>query len=309
MAIAKTSLEQWAILAAIVDHGGYAQAAAALHRSQSAISYAIARLQEAIDLPLLVTEGRKAVLTPHGQILLQRARALLTDARTLECLAGSLKSGWEPELRLVVDAAFPRPLLLNIVEELQALCPNTQLQLSDAILSGAEEAINDGIADVVVTSRVPPQMFGDWLVDITFIAVAHPDHALFQLGRVLTEKDLVGYTQTVVRDSGQKSPRDDGWLGSNLRCTVSSMEASLATVQAKLAYAWLPQALVAKSLRDGTLQALPLAAGGSRRVPLYLVLVRAELAGPAARMVVECFQRHVPTTNRDILIKDNAAAL
>jgi hypothetical protein len=29
-------------------------------------------------------------------------------------------------------------------------------------------------------------------------------------------------------------------------------------------------------------------------VPLYLVLVRPEVAGPAARAAVECFQRHVP---------------
>jgi len=33
MALAKTSLEQWAVLAAVVDQGGFAQAAAALNRS------------------------------------------------------------------------------------------------------------------------------------------------------------------------------------------------------------------------------------------------------------------------------------
>ena len=74
-AIAKTSLEQWAVLAAVVDEGGYAQAAVALHRSQSAVSYAVARLQEELDVSLLVIEGRKAVLTPHGQTLLQIGRA------------------------------------------------------------------------------------------------------------------------------------------------------------------------------------------------------------------------------------------
>src|SRR3984957_7249921 len=107
-ALAKTSLEQWAVLAAVVDQGGYAQAAAALHRSQSAVSYAVARLQEELDLPLLAIEGRKAVLTPHGQTLLQRARGLLRDINTLELLATSLKRGWEGRLPLVVGAPFPR---------------------------------------------------------------------------------------------------------------------------------------------------------------------------------------------------------
>ncbi len=72
------------------------------------------------------------------------------------------------------------------------------------------------------------------------------------------------------------------------------MEASLATVKAGLAYAWLPGHVVAGSLRDGTLAALPLASGRERRVPLYLVLVHPEVAGPAARAAVECFQRHIP---------------
>src|SRR3974390_187943 len=130
MALPKTSLEQWAVLAAVVDAGGFAQAAAALNRSQSAISYAIARLQESLDLPLLTVEGRRSVLTPHGQTLLARSRVLVKDLATLELLARSLKQGWESELKLVVDAAFPRTRLLDIVGELQSTCPNTQIPLA-----------------------------------------------------------------------------------------------------------------------------------------------------------------------------------
>ena len=293
-ALAKTSLEQWAVLAAVVDEGGYAQAAVALHRSQSAVSYAVGRLQEELDVPLLVIEGRKAVLTPHGQTLLQRARGLLRDMNTLELLARSLKQGWEAELRLVVDAAFPRERLLKIVAELQQLCPNTQMQLSDAVLSGADEAIADGVADVVVTTHVPSGYVGEFLLDVTFVAVARPDHPLFAVGHDLSFEDLTRHVQVVVRDSGLKHPRDEGWLGAERRCTVSSMEASLATVKAGLAYAWLPEHVVAASLRDGTLKTLPLGSGRERRATLYLVLVHSEVAGPAARAAVEVFQRHIP---------------
>jgi DNA-binding transcriptional LysR family regulator len=42
MALNRTSLDQWSILAAVVDEGGFAQAAQALHKSQSAVSYAVA---------------------------------------------------------------------------------------------------------------------------------------------------------------------------------------------------------------------------------------------------------------------------
>lgn len=294
MSIPRTSLEQWAVLAAVIDHGGFAQAATALNKSQSAISYAVARLQESLDVPVLVIEGRKAVLTPHGDALLKRARSLLKEADTLERLARSLKQGWEPQLRLVVDAAFPRERLMKIVAELQQLCPNTQMQLSDAVLSGAEEAIEEGTADVVVTTRVPSGFLGEPLLNVTFLAVAHPDHELFKLEPPLTTENLVHHVQAVVRDSGTKHPRDEGWLGADRRCTVSSIEVSLATVQAGLAYAWLPEHLLEGPLKQGTLKTLPLAPGSSRSLSLQLVVVRPELAGPAVRAAVECFQRHVP---------------
>lgn len=294
MAVPRTSAEQWAVLSAVVELGSYAKAAAALHRSQPAVSYAIANLQESLGVKLLEIQGRRAVLTAHGDTLLKRARSVLRELETVERLAQVLKRGWEPRLRLVVDAAFPRARLLEIVSEAQARCADTQLQLEDAVLSGAEEAITEGTADVVVTTLVPPGVLGTWLLDVTFVAVASPAHALMKLEHVAVE-DLEHHTQAVVRDSGRLRPRDSGWLGSVSRCTVTSVEASLALVRAGLAFAWLPEHLVAEPLRTGALRALPLAAGATRKVPLYLVLVKPALAGPAAQVVMEGFQRHVPT--------------
>jgi DNA-binding transcriptional LysR family regulator len=290
VALAKTTWEQWAVLATVVDEGGFAAAALKLNRSQSAVSYAVARLQESLDLPLLSVAGRKSVLTPHGQTLLKRARALLLELDTLEQLAGSLKTGWESELTLVVDGAYPRARLLGIIADLQTTCPSTQIQLADVVLSGAEQAIIEGSADVVVTSRVPPGFLGDWLQDVTFVAVARPDHALFRIGRELGADDLVRHVQAVIRDSGTTQPRDEGWLGAERRFTVSSMEASLATILAGLAYAWLPEHLILDQLQSGALRPLPLVTGGSRKVSLHVVAVRPDVLGPAARAAVNAFR-------------------
>jgi DNA-binding transcriptional LysR family regulator len=292
LSLPKTTLEQWAVLAAVVDEGGFAAAASRLNRSQSAISYSIARLQESLDLALLVVEGRKSVLTPHGQTLLARGRLLVKELDTLEALARSLKQGWESELKLIVDAAFPRARLLDIVAELQSSCPGTQIQAADVVLSGAEQAILEGSGDLVVTSRVPPGYLSDWLLDVNFVAAARADHPLLRLGRELTSDDLVRHVQAVVRDSGTSQPRDEGWLGSERRFTVSSMDASLATVLAGLAYAWLPEHLLAEPLRSGALRRLPLVSGASRKVSLHMVLVHAEVVGPAARAAADAFHRH-----------------
>src|SRR5258706_12700218 len=66
MRVPRSTLEQWSVLKAIVDHGGFAQAAEALHRSQSSVSYMVARLQEQLSVELLAIEGRKARLTEQG---------------------------------------------------------------------------------------------------------------------------------------------------------------------------------------------------------------------------------------------------
>ena len=298
MSLPRTTVEQWAVLSAVVEHGGYAKAAAALHRSQPAVSYAVANLQQSLGVPLLEIQGRRAVLTPRGETLLKRARSVVRDLAMVERLAQVLTRGWEPELKLVVDAAFPRARLLEIVAEVKALCPDTQIQLEDAVLSGAEEAVLDGTADIVVTTIVPPAVLGTWLLDVTFVAVAHPEHALFKLDHVLATEDLEQHTQAVVRDSGRRNPRDAGWLGGVTRCTVTSVEASLALVSAGLAYAWLPEHILEEPLRAGQVRALPLTTGGARKMPLYLVLVHPALACPAAQAVVESFQRHVPVVRK-----------
>ena len=41
----RVTLDQWRALVAVVDAGGYAQAAEALHKSQSAVTYAVQKLE------------------------------------------------------------------------------------------------------------------------------------------------------------------------------------------------------------------------------------------------------------------------
>ena len=80
----RVTLDQWRTLQAVVDQGGYAQAAEMLHRSQSSVSYAVARLQEQLGMQLLRIDGRKAVLTEAGTVLLRRSRQLVKQAGQLE---------------------------------------------------------------------------------------------------------------------------------------------------------------------------------------------------------------------------------
>jgi DNA-binding transcriptional LysR family regulator len=291
----RTTPEQWKVLAAVVDQGGFAQAASSLHRSQSAVSYSLSQLQDSLGVRLLEIRGRRAELTAAGRELLRRSRNVVDQFNRLESLARSIQQGWESQLQLVVDAAFPQERLFQMLHELKHSCPQTTISVADAVLSGAEEAITHREADLVVTSRVPTGVLGDWLLDVPMVAVAAATHPLQHLG-TLTLDDLVAHTQVVVRDSGREHPRDEGWLGAQHRWTVSGPEASLAAIRAGLAYAWMPAHRIQSLIANGELKPLSLQSGATRKLSLYAVLVKGEAAGPAARLALELLQRHLPVS-------------
>jgi len=291
--IPRTTLEQWKVLEAIVEAGSFAQAAALLNRSQSSISYAVARLQEQIGVELLVVSGRRAQLTDNGRTLLAAAREVLRGAQRLEQLAAHLDQGWEAEVRLAVDLAFPIPALLRALSAFVAFAPDTRIQLSEVVLSGAEEALRTGTADLVVGTHVPVGFLGNRLAEIRFIAVAHADHRLFQLGRAPTTEDLQEDIHIVVRDSGSTRPRDDGWLGAKQRWTVGSMASSRAMVADGLGFAWLPEHVVSADIEAGILKPLGLDQGQERFVVLYMVYADAQSAGPATRHLAQLMAQAV----------------
>ncbi|MBI5451137.1 MAG: LysR family transcriptional regulator [Gammaproteobacteria bacterium] len=288
----KTTLEQWRTLQTVIDQGGFAQAATQLHRSQSAISYSLAKLQQMLGVELLEIRGRRAELTATGQQLLLRARALLKDAGELEQLAQQIKQGWEIEIELVFDAIFPSSLLLSALQSFASEHPLTRIQLREVVLSGAEDALRKGEADLVISPLVPSGYIGEKLLEVEFIAVAHPDHPLHHQGSI-SYQQLKNETQLVIRDSGLFQQRDFGWLGAKHRWTVSNIATSINAIRRGLGFGWLPAHAIDTELREGLLKALPLQQGQRRQALLYLIMVRGETAGPATRLLAELLLRSV----------------
>ena len=285
MGTPRTTLEQWAALQAVIDRGGFEAAAEALDRSQSSVSYALKRLQAQLPVAVLEPRGRRAALTAHGEVLLRRARRLLEDAAKLERLATTLAQGWESEVRLAVDNITPPELVLCSLAEFSAQAPETRVQLVESVLSGTSEALLQRRADLVVAGQVPPGFLADPLVQVELVAVAHRAHPLHGLGRELTENDLAGHRQVVVRDTGVHRSLDAGWLGAEQRWTVSHLRTAIATIRRGLSFAWVPRDHVVDELASGELLPLPLREGVSRSATLHLVYGDRDGAGPATRLL------------------------
>lgn len=288
----RVTLEQWRTLQAVVDHGGFAQAAEALHRSQSSVSYTVARMQEQLGVPLLEIVGRKAELTEAGEALLRRSRHLIKEARQLEELAWNMDQGWEAEVQLVVEAAYPTERLARALEAFIPQSKGCRVQLREEVLSGVEELLHSGNADLAISGIIIAGYLPQQLNATEFVAVAHPQHPLHQLKRTLTHTDLEGHLQVVIRDSGQRQPRNEGWLGAEQRWTVTSLYTAAKLVSGGLGFAWLPQHDIADQLQRGNLAVLPLAQGSHRAAPMYLYANKDKPLGPAARILADLIIEH-----------------
>ncbi|MBE9397461.1 LysR family transcriptional regulator [Pontibacterium sp. N1Y112] len=288
----QVSLEQWQALIAVVEHGGYAQAAEALNKSQSAVSYAIQKLESSLGIPVLAIQGRKAELTPAGQILLQRAKTLVHEAQQIEALAAQFGQEWEAELNIAVDTLFPPWLLLDALSTFSQDAPHTRVDMQETVLSGTYEALVKREVNLGITGSVPPGFLADPLLLIRFIAVAHPDYPLHQLNRSLTYQDLRQHCQLVVRDSGSQRA-DSGWLGSQQRLTLSNQSTSIQAACKGLGYAWFPEVKIREELEQGHLKPLPMLEGSERRVQLYLVYSQGDYAGRATRHLGELIRSTV----------------
>jgi DNA-binding transcriptional LysR family regulator len=82
---------------AIAESGSFTEAAKRVHRTQSAVSMQIKRLEELLERPVFVREGRAVRLNPDGELLLGHARRILDAHR--EALATFV----QPELQGTVS--------------------------------------------------------------------------------------------------------------------------------------------------------------------------------------------------------------
>ena len=147
------TLEQWKALISVVDSGGYEKATEALHKSQSSVTYAVQKLQSQLGVKAFEVKGRKAVLTPTGELLYRRARALLAEAEATERAAKRLSAGWEAEIGLAVDMAFPVWLMIDCLKRFGDESPHTRIELIESVLGGSSEALLKGQAQMAITSR------------------------------------------------------------------------------------------------------------------------------------------------------------
>ncbi len=267
----KSTLDEWEILHAVVQLGGFASAAEQLNRSQSTISYAIARLQEQLGVKLFEQRGRKAYLTEAGRVLLADAEPHLAGFNQLEQRARSLASGGQSEIRLSVDSIFPNERLFAALAEFARRFTNVHQRLRQTTFLSADSEFSAHHAHLCVAGLMSREYFERPILDIRMTAVARRDHPLHALKRQVSRIDMMQHMLVVIEGVGVGNTKRQPRSPAQRFLPVSTIEAAIDAVRSGLCFGWLPTYRIQPYLESAELLALRMPVGGNRDVRLNLV--------------------------------------
>jgi DNA-binding transcriptional LysR family regulator len=254
----KISFDALQVLDAIDNRGSFAAAAQALHRVPSALTHAMKKLEDALGVTLFVREGRRALLTPAGRILLEEGRHLLRAAGELECRVKRVATGWETELRIAVDALIDTGRLLPLAGDFYRELSGTRLRLSCEVLGGCWDALLSGRADLAVGAPGDPPLGGGFRVlpfgTVDFVFVCAPDHPLAQVPEPLAPAAIQRHRAVAVADtSRQLLARSVGILTGQDVLTVPDRATKVAAHCAGLGVGYLARGLAEREAAAGRL--------------------------------------------------------
>lgn len=266
-----TTIDEWEVLHAVVQLGGFAQAAEQLNRSQSTISYAIARLQDQLGITLFEQKGRKAYLTEAGRVLLADAEPHLTGFHQLEQRALSLASGGQSEIRVSVDAIFPNERLFAALTEFARSFPYVHLKLRQTTFLSADSEFSAHNAHLCVAGLMSREYFVKPILDIRMLAVARRKHPLHSLKREVSRIDMMQHMLVIVEGAWANNAKSQPRSPAQRYLPVSTIEAAIDAVRSGLCFGWLPVYRIQPYLDSAEFVPLRMPVGGMREVCLSLV--------------------------------------
>lgn len=154
------NLDQLRTLVSAVDLGTFSAAATALHLSQPTVSLHIAELEQRLGVRLLLRGSSGVKATGAGELLVQRARALLRDADEAVEALRRYAAGITGRVRLGSTTSIVSFLLPEVLRSMEEHHPDIDI---DIRIVGSFDALTDlvrGDLDVALvgTQQVPDDL-------------------------------------------------------------------------------------------------------------------------------------------------------
>ncbi|MCD2530213.1 LysR family transcriptional regulator [Providencia huaxiensis] len=245
----RTTLDQWITLQAVVDCGGFAQAAEILHRTQSSISYTISKLEQTLEIEIFSLEKRRAVLTRQGEQLLALSREVTNKAISLEKVAKSLNYEGNNKINIVIDSLYQSDEILKKIGDLSRSRKDYDIDLKRLLLKKTD-IFGVKNYDLLITHHYVESLNPIFLEQVEAVFVTNPNHKLqhCQADNILKSMEkttLIALESTEI--DGMKSIQT---------IHVPNVDLAIQLTENSIGYLWLPKNLVQKELNNNSLKEL-----------------------------------------------------
>lgn len=287
------NLEQIRVFVAVAEGRSFSSVARDLRRAQSAVSTAIALLEEDLGVALFDrSSGRQPRLTLEGAALLEEAREVLRQCQRLEGRAQGLSRGEEARLRLAQDEAMPYQPVLASLEALGAAFPLLEVQLASSAQGDVARKLLERRADLGLLfhhEHMPDALERQRLGTIEMVTVCGATHALAASGYA-DRRELVRHRQILIAPQDSHYPGGEQ-LGPQV-WRADSFYVMAELVMRGLGWAWLPRHVAQYPAYQGHLVELR-SDWTPPSLVVELVCRRDEALGPAALWLADQLAEHL----------------
>ncbi|GAA2073369.1 LysR substrate-binding domain-containing protein [Streptomyces albiaxialis] len=276
----KPSLSQLRAFSAVAEHLHFREAASAIGMSQPALSGAVAALEETLGVRLLERTTRKVLLSPAGERMAVRARAVLHALGDLLEEAEAARAPFTGVLRLGVIPTVAPYLLPAVLGLVQERYPELDLQVHEEQTASLLDGLGEGRLDLLLLA-MPLGAAGVReipLFDEDFVLVTpdgHPHAGRRDLPRaLLPELDLLLLDEGhCLRDQALDICREAGHTqGTQVSTSAAGLSTLVQLVAGGMGVTLLPRTAVrVETGRNGSLRTAHFAdPAPSRRVGLAM---------------------------------------
>ncbi|MEW9898271.1 LysR family transcriptional regulator [Chitinivorax sp. PXF-14] len=257
----RLSLDALLVLDAIDRKGSFAAAADELYRVPSAVTYAVQKLEQDLDVTIFDRSGHRAKLTPAGEELLREGRHLLDAANLLECRVKRIATGWETDLKIAVSDLIDMSCLYPLMAAFDAAGGASRIKLMTEVFGGTWDALVSTRADIAIGAMEDGPPGGGYSVrpmgEVEFVFAVAPSHPLASAQQPLPPELVRHYRAVSAADSSRAlSPRTSGLLTGQDVLTVSDIRQKAEAQAAGLGVGFLPRGLAQRYVDEGRLRVL-----------------------------------------------------
>jgi DNA-binding transcriptional LysR family regulator len=287
------SLDQLQVFLTVVETGSFAAAGRKLGRATSAVSYAIATLEQQLGVQLFDRDRtRKPTLTEVGASVLAEARTVSMGVDSLRAKVTGMLAGLEAEVALAVDVMLPTARLVDAMRAFEREFPTVALRLHVEALGAITQLVVSGVAHIGISGPMQidtPSLQQTKIGSVDLVPVAAPGHPL--AAGTNAPGAARGHIQLVLSDRSTLTEGQDFSVLSVRTWRLADLGAKHALLLAGIGWGNMPEPMVRDDLAAGRLQLLDLPEWTGGVYAMQAIHRTDTPPGPAAAWMIRHFSQ------------------